>query len=295
MRCVTFIILHLSVTCANTQEDPVDMTVDNLVGELVEWVPEPPATNADLDEMTLGNVPSTVRMAKDKLMAFGINPGPLGMLALTAIDANNRGTGMRNVAAMAMNMPDNTKAALSHLGKQVVVKAGSSTGEALQTMAGVTDPWGFWDPLKFSRNCADGSLAFYREAELKHGRVAMLATLGIIVGEKFSPILGAPPAAAVLQFGKATAAGPATFWGAVIVAVSFLELAMMNSQQWTEERDYKDPLQAGDFGWDPLGLKPKKPEELLTLQNKEILNGRLAMISAAGIIAQEMVTGKKIF
>lgn len=266
------------------------MTVDNLIGELVEWVPEPPAKNADLDEMTLGNVPSTVRMAKDKLMAFGINPGPLGMLALSAIDANNRGTGMRNVAAMAMNMPDNTKAALSHLSKQVVVK-----GEALQVMAGVTKPWGFWDPIKFTKNCDDKSLAFYREAELKHGRVAMLATLGIIVGEKFSPILGAPPAPAVLQFGKATAAGPATFWGAVIVAVSFLELSMMNSQQWTEGRDYTDPLQAGDFGWDPMGLKPKKPEELLTLQNKEILNGRLAMISAAGIIAQEMVTGKQIF
>jgi light-harvesting complex I chlorophyll a/b binding protein 1 len=290
MRCATLIILHASVACANTNEDPVDMTVDNLIGELVEWVPAPPAQTADLDDMTLGNVPSTVNIAKDKLMAYGINPGPLGMLALTAIDANNRGTGMRNVAAMAMKMPDNTKSALSHLSKQVVVKA-----EAIEEMAGITKPWGFWDPAKFSTNCDGKSLAFYREAELKHGRVAMLATLGIIVGEKFSPILGAAPAPAVLQFGKATAAGPATFWGAVIVAVSFLELSLMNGQQWSTERNYNNPLEAGDFGWDPMGMKPKKPEELKTLQNKELLNGRLAMISAAGIIAQEMVTGKKIF
>merc|ERR1719217_574008 len=87
-----------------------------------------PMQTSDLDDATLGkfSVPSTVSTAHEKLMAHGINPGPLGMLALTAMDANNRGTGMRNVAAMAMNMPDNTKAALSHLGKQVVVKAGSS-------------------------------------------------------------------------------------------------------------------------------------------------------------------------
>ena len=30
----------------------------------------------------------------------------------------------------------------------------------------------------------------YREAEVTHGRVAMLAALGFVVGEKFNPLFG---------------------------------------------------------------------------------------------------------
>jgi len=52
----------------------------------------------------------------------------------------------------------------------------------------------------------------------------------------------------------------------------------------------------GDFGYDPLGLKPKdtNSQEFLDLQNKELNNGRLAMLAAAGMLAQELVTGQKI-
>jgi len=50
-----------------------------------------------------------------------------------------------------------------------------------------------------------------------------------------------------------------------------------------------------DYGFDPLNLKPKDAVGLKTLQNKELSNGRLAMLAAAGILAQEMVTGKVIF
>ena len=36
----------------------------------------------------------------------------------------------------------------------------------------------------------------------------------------------------------------------------------------------------GDFGFDPLGLKPDDPDELNELQTKEHNNGQLAMIGA---------------
>lgn len=40
---------------------------------------------------------------------------------------------------------------------------------------------GVFDPLGFARNCPPEQMIWYRAAELKHGRVAMLASLGQIV------------------------------------------------------------------------------------------------------------------
>ena len=50
----------------------------------------------------------------------------------------------------------------------------------------------------------------------------------------------------------------------------------------------------GDLGFDPLGLKPEDAEEFTTMQTKELQHGRLAMLAAAGFIAQELVDGKGI-
>ena len=44
-----------------------------------------------------------------------------------------------------------------------------------------------------------------------------------------------------------------------------------------------------------MGLCPTDKDEFDTLQTKEINNGRLAMISIAGMVAQELVNGKRIF
>jgi Chlorophyll A-B binding protein len=51
-----------------------------------------------------------------------------------------------------------------------------------KTMPGNTGPLGFFDPLGL---CPDSEKKFkrYRESELKHGRVAMIAVLGVLVGE----------------------------------------------------------------------------------------------------------------
>merc|ERR1719248_491702 len=50
----------------------------------------------------------------------------------------------------------------------------------------------------------------------------------------------------------------------------------------------------GDIGFDPLGLKPTDPEEFREMRTKELQNGRLAMLAAAGFLAQELVNHKPI-
>ena len=54
-------------------------------------------------------------------------------------------------------------------------------------MSGVTAPFGFFDPMGLTPETNE-ELQLYREAELAHGRVAMVAALGFLVGENFHPI-----------------------------------------------------------------------------------------------------------
>merc|ERR1712071_505066 len=55
---------------------------------------------------------------------------------------------------------------------------------SLDGYTGALPPVGVFDPLGLAEKATDATLARYREAELAHGRVAMLATIGFFVGEK---------------------------------------------------------------------------------------------------------------
>merc|ERR1711879_648061 len=168
-------------------------------------------------------------------------------------------------------------------------------------MAGVTAPFGFWDPLGFSTDCSEGKLLFYREVELKHGRVGMLASLGILVAEQFHPLFGGEVnVPAYVQF---QATPLQQFWPVVLFAVGCLEVYSVftfnpprdakipGKGPWTIRSDHE----SGNLGFDPLNLKPTEPNEFKELQTKEINNGRLAMIAAAGMLAQELATNQMIF
>jgi hypothetical protein len=165
----------------------------------------------------------------------------------------------------------------------------------VQEMAGITAPMGLFDPIGMSARVPEGLLLFYREAELKHGRVCMLAVLGLLVGEAgaFIPILGegipaGTPAFELPQVAFAQKGAVEAFWPAVIGAIGVIEWGWAIS----DEQKTRAP---GDYQWDPLGMKPKDAKGLKELQDKELNNGRLAMLAAAGIIAQEQVTGSNIF
>lgn len=66
-------------------------------------------------------------------------------------------------------------------------KAGSSalsmSDSPYSNELGVIPPTGFWDPCRLSDKIDDATFEQYRTAELKHGRVAMLAVCGYVAAE----------------------------------------------------------------------------------------------------------------
>jgi len=186
-------------------------------------------------------------------------------------------------------------------------------GEAASILkAGAVAPLGFFDPVGFSTEITEGRLLFLREAELKHGRVCMLAFIGILVGENYHPLFGGNiDMAAGRHF---TATGGDIFWVAAYLQTIFMcfveerrtafpviegqfimGLNPNDSPEAFAAKGVGGTRIAGDIKFDPLGLKPKNEKEYLELQNKELSNGRLAMIAVLGILLQEASTGEKVF
>lgn len=161
-----------------------------------------------------------------------------------------------------------------------------------QYMPGAVAPLGFWDPLGFAANADVNTLKRYREAEIVHGRVAMLVTVGTLAGES----LHSGPVISHLT------TTPRVLWVFLLFSVSFIELIRAQIG-WVEPElvppDQPGMLRAnyvpGNLGFDPLNLAPRDPLEFKVMQTKELQNGRLAMIAAVGIMAQEVVDHKGIY
>merc|ERR1719478_1290949 len=91
-----------------------------------------------------------------------------------------------STSAFAMRTPMNIKM------QEAAVAEPPPPLEVMKGMPGISGPLGFFDPLNYAgaEGVTEGKIRFYREAELKHGRVAMLASLGFLVGEQFHPLFG---------------------------------------------------------------------------------------------------------
>ena len=193
----------------------------------------------------------------------------------------------------------------------VAPSAGAPASSALkadaQGMDGILAPVGFFDPLGLSKDIDEQRLQFYREAEIKHGRVAMLASVGFLFQEHFhfesGPFAGIdspsfvsfeqPPLAGGLWFYLALGAGNLEYLS-VNTFEELLPGGIVAEKNEAKLFRIKADHEAGDLGFDPLGLKPTDAQELKNMQTKEIQNGRLAMLGIAGMVAQELVTHAKI-
>lgn len=179
------------------------------------------------------------------------------------------------------------------------VRVFASTGsDYAKTLPGITEFPGFFDPLGLTEKASVDEIKRWREAEVTHGRVGMLAALGFIVGEQgdggFPLFDGEVTGPAINQFQQV----PPYFWLPLVMVIGISE-AFRVGLGWappTSSGFYKlkEEYTPGDVGFDPLGLKPDNEEELSIMQTKELNNGRLAMMAIAIFVIQEVADGGKV-
>jgi len=159
------------------------------------------------------------------------------------------------------------------------------------------------------------ALKWFQNAELKHGRISMVAVIGFMVqkfgvhfplylgptgsnawnpvsdqawylsktaGVTFSDIASASPLDAV---GMVPIAG----WVQIFFVAGWFE-SLAYERQWNQENAIP-----GDYGYDPLGFTKREggwdSKELKSLRLKEIKNGRVAMLTIAAWVADEAIPG----
>merc|ERR1719217_560706 len=151
------------------------------------------------------------------------------------------------------------------------------------------DPWGF------TAGKSELEVNRYREAELTHGRVSMLASLGFLVQEKFHPLFSGDGGPAIDQIPQL----PVWLWAVMAGGIGAAEAFRINTgfreldgEKLKAETALRPGYYPGDLAFDPLGLKPEDPAEFREMQEKELSHCRLAMIAALGFLLQEAVSGE---
>jgi len=140
---------------------------------------------------------------------------------------------------------------------------------------GAMAPLGFFDPLGFAKVGDKKGFNNLRAAEIKHGRVAMMAALGAVV-QHFVKFPGFEKVPAGLS---AVTSAPGTYGFIALLALGAgFELAIWKQDPAKEPGNFGNPVGWGSYDDD--------------MRNKEINNGRFAMFAALGIIAADLVTGK---
>jgi len=141
-----------------------------------------------------------------------------------------------------------------------------------------------FDPMGFSLAI---DIRWLREAELKHGRVCMLATVGWIATD-----LGLRVPGDAFQISTIEAHDAMVKFGSmpqILVWLGYLELfgflAIINMQEGKTDR------KPGDFGL--RGFYPADAKGQYDMQVKELRNGRLAMLAFSGIATVGVLTQEK--
>lgn len=213
-------------------------------------------------------------------------------------------------------------------------------------LPGCTLPLGNWDPFGLTL-VSEKVVRKYRESELKHGRLAMLAFVGMLVQEIYHPLYPNIGGLAITHMQQLCDEvtletglfGPVVhfvknliletgwldnpkinldeFQFLVIFPVDYVLLVMFlmsfeikalyrNHERWLPNEynhqfdhnigltNLKANYENGNYGFDPLNLRPSDPDEYREMVEKELNHGRLAMVAVIGCLVQEYLTGLPI-
>ena len=142
-----------------------------------------------------------------------------------------------------------------------------------------------FDPFRFSDFAP---VDFLREAELKHGRIAMMAWLGFVSVDCGLRVLPVPEAlegvtAATAHDASVEQGGLSQMllWFGLLEIIDGIAIVQML------EGSGRAP---GDFGWDGGMLKGKSDAYIEDMKLKEITHCRLAMLAVSGVLTQAVLT-----
>jgi len=140
---------------------------------------------------------------------------------------------------------------------------------------------GYFDPLGFCKVGDEKAFRQMRVAELKHGRVAMLASVGLLVQHYLQvPGLSTAPKGIGAVMNSPGGVLALLVFSGVIEAINW-------NLDWKEAPS--NPVsKIGDYG-NPWQVYPKNMD---SMKNRELNNGRAAMVATLGILVAELATGK---
>ena len=150
------------------------------------------------------------------------------------------------------------------------------------------DPLNFLTPTKSNEKISDEAIKYVREAELQHGRMAMLASVAFPIIEKTMD-----KTIAVDYLSDSELLYQSPFW----VGMLFFETCRMIvgwknpffSKNVSRAFRLKEDYQPGNvFGYDVDNVTD-------FLYESELSNGRIAMLAVTGIMCNELLTGQSFF
>jgi len=136
-----------------------------------------------------------------------------------------------------------------------------------------------FDPLEIS---ALVPLNWAREAELKHARVCMLAFAGYVSVDCGFRVPFAPEVSSLYAHDAAVEKGPML---GMLIPIAAIEI-LAGIPKCFQLLNDPDAAPGGDYKFDPLGFGGGEE-----LEEKELANGRAAILGFSGIVTQSALTG----
>jgi len=155
----------------------------------------------------------------------------------------------------------------------------------------------YWDPAGLAAGIEGARFRDYRKAELKHGRVAMLALVGLIAQHGWRFDLAYPYYSPTYDFssvpsgfGAAVVGTPTSpFIGLFVLAAGLVELRA--SDDGREPGDFGDPLSLWEVWASGYSPQTAPDGDRRMFKDAELNHGRLAMVGLLGTLLAEYATG----